>query len=351
MLAEYGGRAALVAASILVSLILLELGVRVWHGGGALLDWTSEFANDRIAHPAGGQFAYHPVQGFVPQSNFVSTAVNHDARGLRVTPGAGLVDGPAILAVGDSYTYGDDVADAESWPSYLQNLGRQRILNGGVSGYGLDQIVLQAERLVPALRPNALILSFIADDIRRMEMSRLWGIEKPYFALAGGALELRHVPVPPNQPRRAIVSAWHRVMGWSHLVGAIERRVLFDREEWTGHSQRVLPRRASEPLLCPLMARVAALGLPTVVVAQYDPLVWRYARYGREEQRLSRLALDCAAGAGLATLDLHTGLDAAVRAQGYDALFVGVHHTAEGNRAVADAIAAELRRRGLLPAP
>ena len=54
-----------------------------------------------------------------------------------------------ILAVGDSYTYGEEVGENDSWPAQLQRIKNQRVLNAGVSGYGFDQSVLRAELTLP----------------------------------------------------------------------------------------------------------------------------------------------------------------------------------------------------------
>lgn len=59
------------------------------------------------------------------------------------------------MAVGDSFTYGEYVGDLDAWPAQLQRLTGRSGLNGGVSGYGLDQIVVRAERLM-ALHGSAL---------------------------------------------------------------------------------------------------------------------------------------------------------------------------------------------------
>jgi hypothetical protein len=45
-------------------------------------------------------------------------------------------------------------------------MGR-RVLNGGVTGYGFDQMVLRAEQLIAAHKPSVVIASFIADDKRQ----------------------------------------------------------------------------------------------------------------------------------------------------------------------------------------
>ena len=78
------------------------------------------------------------------------------------------------MAVGDSLTYGDEVRDEEAWPAQLQRLTGRRVLNGGVTGYGFDQIVLRAEQLTNMHKPSVVVVGFIADDIRRTEMRRMW---------------------------------------------------------------------------------------------------------------------------------------------------------------------------------
>ena len=101
-----------------------------------------------------------------------------------------------ILAVGDSYTYGDEVRDEEAWPAQLQRLTGRRVLNGGVTGYGFDQMVLRAEQLVAAYQPSVVIASFITHDIERAEMRRMWWRNKPWFVVENDQLVLKGVPVP-----------------------------------------------------------------------------------------------------------------------------------------------------------
>lgn len=351
---EWIARLALAVGAVVVSLLALELGIRAWHGRAALLDWRNDFlpaAAGGVAESDSGRFQRDPLLGFVMRPNFRSQVETHDAAGFRVVPGPTPPEGPPILVVGDSFAYGDDVTDDGAWPALLQPLVRRRVLNAGVPAYGLDQSILRLERLVPEWRPALAILAFIPDDVRRLEMSRNWGAGKPYFVLEGESLQLRNVPVPPDPPRRADVSLWHRLLGWSYLLGAVETRVLLDRHEWIGDSVRALPRGSGETLVCPLMARLARVGVPVLVVAQYEPRGWRDAAYDREQRRLSAQVLACARAAGLATLDLHADTDRAVRAEGYDAIFYGYHHTARGNRLAAEAIAAHLRRFEWPPAP
>ena len=51
---------------------------------------------------------------------------------------------------------GDEVDDREAWPAQLQGLLGRRVVNGGVTGYGLDQMVLRAERFVALGREHGM---------------------------------------------------------------------------------------------------------------------------------------------------------------------------------------------------
>ena len=74
-------------------------------------------------------------------------------------------------------------------------------------------------------------------------------------------------------------------------------------------------------MTCPLMQRLAGLGIPTLVVAQYEFYVWENAEFAAEQRRISKAVLRCAADAGLATLDLFEATEQAVRTLGRDALY------------------------------
>lgn len=340
------GRAALVLGSLLVGLFVLELGCRLWRGPAALLTWSNIILEERQAtrRAGDGRMKRDSELGFVTRPGFASDGVTYDLHGHRLTPApAGTVLAePPVLAVGDSYAHGDEVSDSETWVALLQPLIARRTINAGVSGYGLDQIVLRAEHAVPDIKPAALVLVFIAEDLRRSEMQRVWGAEKPYFELADGALTLRNVPVPPSPPPAATLDVWQRLFGWSVLVDTILRHKGWQ-YEWSIDHDRVLPRGAGEAMACALLKRVAGLGVPTLVVAEYDPWVWKNADYAREQRRLSAVVLDCARAAGLGALDLFSVIDEAVKRDGYAAVFRSSHPGPLGHRIAAERIASALQ--------
>ena len=334
------GRLALVVASVLFTLGVLEIGCRLWRGPESLLDWSNIVLKDRRATRAAGdgRLKYDAELGFVP------------AQGYRPTPApAGLaLAEPPILVVGDSYAHGDEVADEETWATLLQPLAHRRAVNAGVSGYGLDQIVLRAERAARDIQPAAIVLVFIAEDLRRSEMKRVWGAEKPYFEPSSGAPVLRNVPVPASPAPEATLDPWQRLFGRSVLVDTVLKHKGWQ-YEWAIDHERALPRGEGERLACPLLERLSRLGVPTLVVAAYDPYVWMDAGYAREQRRLSAVVLDCARRAGVGTLDLFDPIDEAVTTLGYAAIFRSSHPGPTGHRIAAEQIAAALTRLHIPP--
>jgi len=329
----------------MLTLAGLELGCRIWRGPQMLWHWSSFVADEfrNFEQDMQGGFVRDPLLGWVPRPNFRSPGMNYDAEGRRRMPFLADNDSPPIVATGDSFAVGEEVADEESWPAFLQGSLQRRIVNAGVGGYGLDQTVLRTEQQAASLRPSVLVVAFIADDLRRAEMRRLWGSEKPYFSLSSdGVLTLHKMPVPGIGATGDRLSFWQRAFGWSALINTIAYRVGWH-DEWANRLRRALPEGAGQELACPLMQRLAALGIPTLVVAQYEPVV------DPDEQRaLTRLVLDCAAASGLATVDTFDAVSEAVREHGVGKIYRSGHHTAQGNRVVAGQIAAALARRGIL---
>ena len=351
---DIAGRIALIAGSLLVGLILLELGVRLSQGPEGLTHWPNLVLEERVRRAGDSRMIYDAHLGFVPRPGLSNDGLHYDDHGFRLSPtvpasaSTAPLTEPPLLVVGDSFAHGDEVSDGETWPARLQALTGRRVVNAGVSAYGIDQTVLRAESVAAEIKPAVLILGFIADDIRRSQMKRTWGTEKPYFVLENGRLLLRNVPVPPSPRPADTLSIWQRLFGRSRLVDFVLRRLGWQ-YEWAIDHVRVLSPREGEELLCPLMRRVADLRLPTLVVAEYDSYVWRDPGYAPVIRALSDKVLACAAAAGLATLDMFDPMEAAVKKHGIEALYRVAHPSPVGTRLAAERIAAELERRRMLP--
>ena len=346
------GRIALVLGSVLVALIGLEFACRLMRGPDALTHWSNlvlDYRSGTRAYGA-GRLVHDARLGFVARPGFTSEGLNYDERSFRRSPapeGVALAE-PPLLVVGDSFAHGDEVADGETWPARLQPLVHRRVVNAAMSGYGIDQMVLRAEIAAAQVKPAALLLSFIADDVKRAEMRRVWGAEKPYFERVDGALVERNMPVPPSPDPAATLSLWHMLFGWSVLLDTVllQQGWWYD---WMVDYARVLPAGEGEKLACPLFRRLAALGLPTLVVAEYDPYLWKDPGYAPEVRRISSAVLKCAATAGLQTLDLFETIDAGVKAQGLQNIYRAVHPGPAGTELAARRIATELEARHIPP--
>ncbi|MDP1837889.1 MAG: GDSL-type esterase/lipase family protein [Reyranella sp.] len=336
--------------AILVSLGVLELGLRTWFWG-YLFTWPNFVREARTVLTEGdaGRYVHDDRLGYLPRPGYAAPGLTIEADGLRSTgappPGAAA----PILAVGDSFTFGAEVGDLETWPALLQQITGRRVLNAGVSGYGFDQIVLRAEALAPRYKPEAIVVAFIADDIRRTEMRRLWSADKPYFDLdKSGDLDketpvLRNVPVPPRADPGTTLSFWQRTLGYSFLVDFVLRR-LDQLHEWYGDHLRVHPEGAGERIACLLTGRLAGLqrasGARVLVVAEYDPVVWDHPKFAAEQRRMTEGLLACARANGLATIDSFDALIA--RNDKPRDLYVQWHMNAAGNRLIAGLVAKAL---------
>lgn len=347
----WAARIALVTASLLGSLALLEAGYRlVLWGPTGLANWPN-LAHQRMGVGPGGdrcQYVYSATLGWTSPANCVSVAYNSDADGFRRSrPQMSLAE-PPILVTGSSFAKGDEVNDNEAWPAYLQDMVGRKVVNAGVSGYAFDQMVLSTEQLVPKVKPLFVIASFTPGDIRRAELKVAWNREKPCFTVAAGQLDPHNAPVPgkPGEPVRFPTAAeW---LGRFALAELVAERLGVQRG-WYFREVRGAPVGTGATIACQLMPRLAALGVPVLVATQYSRNYWSdNGLFGTANHRAVRKVLDCAAAAGLMPFDTADPLKAVVDARGAAALYRTDHHSAEGNRVVADLVMRELVNRRLL---
>jgi len=355
---DWAGHIALIAASVLLSLALLEVASRfVRSGPEALAHWPN-LAWDLMKDGGPGanscSYIHDDVRGWASPSNCVSPGYNLDANGFRRTPGSVAPAGAPVLATGASFTLGIEVADGETWPAYLEgDLGRP-VVNAGVGAYSIDQTVLNTERLAARLKPAAIVVSFAPGDVWRNELSVAYSRQKPYFepsgSPGGSRLELRNVPIakPLSAPPLPVLA---RLLGWSVVASEVVER-LGIRNGWYYNEVRALPPGAGDTVSCRLMPRLARLGVPVIVMAQYGLGHWRGdTDYQTKGYQATSGVLRCAEQAGLIALDLAPPMKAAIDARGLSALYRSEHNSPEGNHLVAELLAGELTRRRLLPRP
>jgi hypothetical protein len=108
----------------------------------------------------------------------------------------------AILAVGDSFTAGSEVDEHQTYSAQLEVITGWPVINGGVGGYGTDQMILAAERFIPLLHPAMIVVGILDNDISRSGYRTYGGAPKPWFEVnPDNELVHHNNPVPPQVPR------------------------------------------------------------------------------------------------------------------------------------------------------
>lgn len=133
------------------------------------------------------QLGYVPRPGTATDDSRWGTTVSIDADGFRSNGQPRPDKGRPVVAVGDSFTFGDQVHDHESWPAALERVLGRTTLNAGVFGYSLGQAVLRAERVLETQDAEWLVLGLFEDDIRRNEFSKRYS-PIPSFDVVDGQL-------------------------------------------------------------------------------------------------------------------------------------------------------------------
>ena len=148
----------------------------------------------------GGFHRPHPTRGWTVAPNahqvvdgFSYTTNERGYRSLR--PYMPDPTKYTVLAIGDSFTFGIDTNDAETWPYLLETKDpRLNVINLGVGGYGIDQMDVTLHETVEVYHPDLVIVAFIGDDLRRTFLS-FRDYKKPRFVLDQGGVRLTNVPI------------------------------------------------------------------------------------------------------------------------------------------------------------
>ncbi len=95
-----------------------------------------------------------------------SWSLSIDARGARREPFSG--PGGLVSAYGDSFTFGHDLGDDQTWPHFLSERLQSRVDNWAQSAWGPDQAVLRLRRNLPAERTAVVVLAVMSENIARL---------------------------------------------------------------------------------------------------------------------------------------------------------------------------------------
>ena len=252
---------SLLGGSLLICFLVLEIGLRLYNGVPL---WPVENLIGKQVNQIKVNLAvrYDELLGWYLKENRAAgtgkETTTTGAYGLRmnsseITPPAEN----AILAVGDSFTGGSEVWDHETWPAQAQDILGIPVLNAGAGGYGVDQMVLRAERLMGILKPHTIVVDAMVDDIERTEYALYGGIYKPYFVVEDGELVHKNFPVPHYDGGPRDLGLLRGIFGYSHLVNWTIDRVSGGAWWWRdfGNYYKHVHKNGSE-VSCLLMERL-----------------------------------------------------------------------------------------------
>lgn len=388
---------------VAVSLVALELAARVflaWDDGrrfptaplgarhAALVDEILRHGERKylVFDPDTG-WAIHPLHSGDPKSPGDSL-YSSNSSGLRGTAEVETTPTPGRLRIacfGDSFTHGDDVREADSWPRRLATAsGTLEVLNFGVPGYGPDQSLLRYRKLGRKFKADVALLAVTDENAARL----LTGFRpfytfyflrqddllfpKPRFvAEAGRLVEIRSPVASVADLPKVLDPAFQAEMGrdeffyrtnaylnwrvpffeWSALV-RLAKVPLCRRANLAAIQNDAIAHEslsAFQAILAAFAAEATADGArPGIVLLmeQSELRTWRTTANYRSIVRDELVAF--LEAKGIPYLETDESFIAATKGKSPEALIPG-HYSAEGNAVVAGAVRDWLGAIGYLP--
>jgi len=341
---------ALAAASVLVTLALLELGIRL--GGFEVHDFLNEqrkyiaflHRDDRggyLIHPAGGHVRLHGVD-----VRFNSLGLRDDEPRVPKPPGVFR-----ILCLGDSMVYGPGVAQDAIFPARLRAAFAGEpidVVAAGVQGWNTEQEERFLAANIARLDPDLVLLLYVTND------------NEPTLADAPGA--------PAKRVRDVVYETLvlrSRLFEWAAFVRARARQPratpLRPAPAHAAVPPPALPVApqpppASEPAFSPSdpgwLASRESLGRVEQLVRGRGArlVVWLYSMTNREPEPSARARLrEFEAETGVAVFDTLGYFSGEKFAALVNAPIIDPHPNPAGHARLAAGLAQTLRAEGLVP--
>ncbi len=340
--------ARLVVINVLILcglLLLTELAMRVSYFvrscGRAGCEYAAFHPINFLDNIQIGLSQYDPVLGYKPnpgayyinRKGWVDDTVTilDDTSRSNGNSGASHT-GFRILAVGDSFTFGAQVSDNETWPSALERLTGHGVVNGGVFGYGFGQSALRAKTFTERNDFDLVILSgLLPGDVRRDRMLIRSSMDRPAWIERDGAITIS-LPADHRELRDALIAKEVHLpqwVGYSYLLTKVNKKVF----GYTGAYYIEHPEAASvEDITCGVTRELSRLAPRVAILVQYAIRDLKAPR----PDLVSHL-VSCAARYHVPVFDSYDYLRSR---DNPDGLFYG-HMTARGNAVLAEYIDGE----------
>jgi hypothetical protein len=190
--------AALVSASVIVTLCAVEVGFRLYDathrerkGFTTKYSGANHYAKDHDLGYMARPGAKVSVRRARYDRTIYDVVYTISDQGVRVTEGD--PDGETWLFMGCSRTFGEGVNDAETLPSqFSAALGKSaNVINLGMHGYGPHQMLrrLETNRLAGVDSPvKHVVYPALWEHVRRAAGRAVWDLHGPHYELAGDSI-------------------------------------------------------------------------------------------------------------------------------------------------------------------
>jgi hypothetical protein len=151
---------------------------------------------------------HHPVLGWSPKPHMHTDKVRINSQGIRAEHDYSHAVDPRVIRVsafGDSFTFGSEVDNEETWERQLEGLDSHfEVLNFGMGAYGLDQAYLRYLQDGVPFNSDIVVIGFMSENIyRNLNVFRPFYYSsystniytKPRFSLENGTLSLLKNPL------------------------------------------------------------------------------------------------------------------------------------------------------------
>ncbi len=150
-----------------------------------------------------GLTKYDPLLGYIPNSGFDKKIIAHgwnnkkitiSKNGFRSNDNTIYLD-KKILVTGDSFTFGDQVSNKNTWPSCLERTSKIGVANAGVYGYGAAQSLKRAKIESKKKQYDYLILSILVNsNFSRDQLIYRSGFPRPAVVKTKNVIQWASVP-------------------------------------------------------------------------------------------------------------------------------------------------------------
>ena len=191
---------------------------------------------------------HHPILGWAPKPHSHSKDVRINSQGIRADHNfAHFIHSEVVRAsaFGDSFTFGEEVANEDTWEHQLEEQdARMEVLNFGVGAYGLDQAYMRYMQDGISFHSDIVFIGFMSENIyRNLNVFRPFYhssyatnfYTKPRFLLTNDSLVLL------DNPLRTTSDYWRLIRNDEIVLREIGNHDYFYQIKYTAGPMDLLP--------------------------------------------------------------------------------------------------------------